>query len=271
MEIENALSNYAQEHGGYPGLKRLPVDPGSGWIRMGPALIGGNSGPLKEPNLVNQDDYLDDMKAPDSPYWRYPEYNYLHQWDPPRIGGDGIRRKMNPVDELYREGLYRYIDNPLADPGTAMVNVAYIEYDFNINTNDFVWVNIQNTGRYGLSPGLPGNNGQYTLLNLWDLNDTTTWVNYPAGDFAYIPFNFSKSDGSLAQGYWLIAYGDEKTLVNSPYNKLLQDPNWPTFDVPFDDQDATYVTSYEQMMRTLITGALVVKANVYQDQLGAMM
>jgi len=264
MEIDDALSNYTQEHGGnFPGLKQLPNVGGGGIIIMGPGITGGNGGPVNQPNVLNQDDYLEDMKLPDSPYRTIPGQT-------PVIPQ---RQRLKAIDELYRENLYRYIDNPLADPGTAMVNVAYIEYQYDINTNDSQWVDIQGLNRWGLSPGYPDPGGVYRLLNPWDPLDQTTWVNYPAGNFAYIPLKFTKEDGKLVQGYWLIAYGDEKTLLNSPYNKLLQDPNWPNFDPPFGDGNRTTpppVGSFEEYVRVLMTGALVVRANIYQDQLGAL-
>ncbi len=263
MEMDNALSNYTQEHGGnYPGLKQLPIDPGGGWIRMGPAIIGGNGGKPDQPGVLNQDDYLDDMKPPDSPYRAVPG----------QTGVGPPRQRMKPIDELYREGLYRYIDNPFADPGTAMVNVAYIEYDYNISTNDYAWVDIQSLGAFdGLAPGYPDPGGVYRILNIWDLNDPTTYDNYPVGNFAYIPLAFTQENGKLATGYWLIGYGDHDTFINSHYNDLLQDPNWPNFDPPFGDglsSTPPAPRSFEMQVRQLMTGALVVRGNIYMDQLG---
>jgi hypothetical protein len=262
MEIDSALDNYSMEHGGkYPGLKRHHIDPGGGIIRMGPAIIGGNGGPVNQPNILNQDDYLEDMKIPDSPYRAVPGQTPI---GPPR-------QRLKAVDELYREGLYRYIDNPLADKGTAMVNVAYIEYDYNPTSNEGFLVNdILGSPYDELAIGYPDPGGFYTSIPPWDPNDPTTYDNYPAGNFAYIPMSFTREDGKYARGYWIIGYGDQKTLRSSPYNKLLDDPNWPNLKFPFGDGDPSTPPdpdSFEDTVRRLITGALVVRANVYEDQL----
>ena len=149
-----------------------------------------------------------------------------------------------------------------------MVNIAYFEYEYNVNTNDAQWVDIAGLGVFGLIPGYPDPGGFYRILNPWDPDDPTTYDNYPMGNFAYIPLSFTKEDGKLATGYWLIGYGDEKTFLNSPYNRLLEDPNWPYFDEQFDDDNMAYpACSIEQSVRQFVTGALVIRANIYQDQL----
>lgn len=272
MEIDNALSKYAMEHGGkYPGLKQTHFGGGGGWIRYGPAIIGGNGGIPGEPNIHNQDDFLDDMRQPDSPYRLVPGQN------PPGAPGDP-RQKLKPIDELYREGLYHYADNPFKDKGYAMVNVAYIEYEYDTTLNDFVWVTdivdqVQgiNTIYDGLAPGFPEPGGFYSILDPWDPWDPTTYDNYPMGDFAYIPLSFTTEKGNFCEGYWLIGYGDKNTLVDSPYNKLLEDPNWPYFDPPFDDGNTPPDPgSFEDTVRQLIAGALVIRANIYENQLSGL-
>lgn len=273
MEIDDALTNYGMEHGGkYPGLKEMPFAVGA-WILSGPAIIGGNGGIPGEPNIRNQDDFLDDMREPDSPYRNLPGQNPTGT----------PRQKMKPVDELYREGIYRYKQNPYKDNGYAMVNVAYIEYEYDPTTNDYGWVNnIDGLGYIGLAPGVPDVNVAasqvYRVLDpateLWDPWDTTTYLNYPSGDFAYIPLSFTTEKGKYCEGYWLIGYGDKNTLVDSPYNAMLQnDPNWPNFDPPFGDGDATTPPaggSFEDSVRRLMMGALVVRANIYEDQLSGL-
>ena len=267
MDMDRALSDYTQEHGGnFPGLKRLHFDNSNGWILMGPALIGGNCGPADEPGFPHQDDYLEDMKGPDSPYRTVPGQTSI---GPPRLS-------MKPIDELYREGLYRYIDNPFADPGTGMVNIAYFEYEYDPDRNNHAWCDIQGLGLNGLAPGYPDPGGFYRVLDpalneWWDPDDPTTYDNYPMGNFAYIPLGFTKEDGKLATGYWIIGYGDETTFLNSPYNTLLEDPNWPNFDYPFGDSSSAtppVAGDFEAVVRQLMTGALVVRANIYEDQLG---
>ncbi len=265
MEIDNALSKYAMEHGGkYPGLKQTHFGGGGGWIRYGPAIIGGNGGIPGEANIHNQDDFLDDMRQPDSPYRLVPGQN------PPGAPGDP-RQKLKPIDELYRERLYQYKDNPFKDKGYAMVNVAYIEYEYDTQNNDFRWItDIQGSGLNGLAPGFPEPGGFFKILDYWDPWDPTTYDNYPMGDFAYIPLSFTTEKANFCEGYWLIGYGAKGTLGNSPYKKLLEDPNWPNFDPPFGDglsSTQPNAGSFEETVRQLIAGALVVRANIYEDQL----
>ncbi len=274
MEIDNGLSKYAQKNAGkYPGLKRHYLQPGGSWIRMGPAITGGNGGPANEPNVLNQDDFIYDMKLPDSPYRVVPGQN------PTDVGG--LREKMKAVDELiYNRILDVYWDNPLESPGNAMLNVAYMEYDYDPQTNDFDWVggitSPNGTSYNGLAPARlsinPGTHeGEYRILDPWDPYDPSTWVNYPAGHFAYIPLRFTNPNGTTAEGYWLIGYGNLNTLENSKYNRLLDDPDWPYFEGPFDDDNPMYNSGIEATMRILISGALVVRGNIYMDQLTGVM
>jgi prepilin-type N-terminal cleavage/methylation domain-containing protein len=78
--IDTALKSYAQKHQGmYPGFTRWPVAyPASGQVK-GLKVIGGNGGPMDNnasapamtaaaATIVNQDDYLGDLKQPGSPF-----------------------------------------------------------------------------------------------------------------------------------------------------------------------------------------------------------
>jgi prepilin-type N-terminal cleavage/methylation domain-containing protein len=266
MEIDDALSVYAQKNlGKYPGLKRHYIPSGGTFIRMGPSIIGGNGGPSNEPNVLNQDDFLYDLKLPDSPYRVVP-------------GQNTTDKKMKAVDELvFNRIIDVYHDNPLESPGNAMLNIAYMEYDYDPQTNDFDWVtgltSFSGDTIYdgGLMPAFPWSDGTFHGIDPWDPRDPTTWDNYPAGHFAYVPLSFTNPNGTKAEGYWLIGYGNLNTLENSKYNRLLEDPDWPYFNGLFDDDDPIYNGDIEASMRILISGALVVRGNIYMDQLTGVM
>lgn len=294
--IDTALHEFAQKHNGrFPGLTRWPIDNNQIGVSpqveiLGNRIIGGNAGPmdrnLNDPSstataayIVNQDDYLDDIKPLPSPFRRVMSQRYS-------VFGESM---MKPIDALYGENLLvPYPDNPLRPPGTGMVNVAYVLGTYNRQINAFSLIPIEgytSPPYIGLAPGYPKpvytdagptidpHIYKYSIYAyMWDYytdNPVNKW-NYPKGDFAYIPLGLTDPTGRYASGYWLIGYGDENTLKNSPYNELLADPNWPNFPPPLGTGNPYLPPvpgSYEFMVRQFIRGALVVKANMFEDQL----
>ena len=267
--IDRALKGYAQKHQGrYPGFTRWPVNltyPVSGRVK-GNRIIGGNNGPMDLQSQPNEDDYLSDIKLPRSPF-RAVLPNRYSVW-------------MKPIDALYGENLLvPYPDNPLKAPGQGMVNVAYTlgTYHKSINTFSLLPITYPDRDpRIGLSQGRPSIGNaiyRYSVYEYgWDFytdNPTNKW-NYPSGEFAYIPIGLSDPSGEYATDYWLIGYGDENTLKNSPYNQLLDNPNFPNLPPPMGDGNPTTAPvpgTYEHSVREFVVGALVIKATKYENQL----
>ncbi|MBU1024285.1 type II secretion system GspH family protein [bacterium] len=265
--IDRALKEYAQKNQGrYPGFTDWPVSlpyAVSGRVKSN-RIIGGNDGPVDVDSQANQDDYLSDTKLPRSPFRAVLPSRYSVN---PNV-------RMRSIDALYGENLLvPYPDNPLKPPGQGMVNVAYTLGTFqkNINTFSLLPIVYSDIGpRIGLSPGYPNiGNGtyRYSVYQYW-------WddymPNYPAGEFAYIPVGLSDPSGEYATDYWLIGYGDESILLNSPYNQLLDNPNFPNLPRPLGDGNPSTPPvwgSYEHTVRQFVRGALVIKATKYEDQL----
>lgn len=285
--IDNALKTYAQKHQGlFPGFTEWPVNLpyGVDGRVKGNRIIGGNGGPVdKRQNLEtgeiysttesllkqNQDDFLADLKQPRSPF---------RDVLPQRYTSFAVR--MKPPDALYAENLLvPYPDNPLKPPGQGMINVAYTLGTYHKNINTFSLLPITDSyspSPIGLAPGYPNINNvtwRYSIYaNMWDhyTNNPVNQWNYPSGEFAYIPLGLSDPSGEYATAYWLIGYGDEDTLKNSPYNRLLDNPNFPNFPPPMGDGNPTTPPipgSYEFSVRQFVKGALVIKASKYENQL----
>jgi prepilin-type N-terminal cleavage/methylation domain-containing protein len=294
--IDDALYKFAQKNNGlFPGLTEWPIPPSTLGLApnakvMGNRIIGGNAGP-KDANpldptgstaiaqyTVNQDDYLDDTKQLPSPFRRVMSAKYSL-----------FSARMRPIDALFEESLLvPYPDNPLKPPGIGMVNTAYALGSYYKATNNFSLVPI--TGftsppYLGLAPGYPkpvytaggptidAHVYKYSIYAyMWDYytdNPVNQW-NYPEGDFAYIPLGLSDATGRYATDYWLIGYGDQNTLKNSPYNQLLSNPNFPNLPPPLGDGFSNTPPapgSYEFMVRQFVRGALIIKATKYEDQL----
>ena len=282
--IDEALQKFAQKHQGrYPGLMDWPVTYGTLGQVKGNRIIGGNAGPKDSDQAisnatVNQDDYLDDTKPDSSPFrWTLPS-RY-----------SSFPKPMKAIDALYDEHLLvPYPDNPLRGPGTGMVNVAYTLGSFQQNINAFSLLpitGITSPDPIGLAPGrpipYPGTNPpsikpyvyKYSIYAyMWDYytSNPTNKNNYPYGDFAYIPLGLSDPSGKYATAYWLIGYGDQNTLMNGPYNHLLDNPNFPNFPPPLGDGNPATppsAGSYEFMVRQFIKGALGIKASKYVNQI----
>jgi len=285
--IDNAIAKFAQKHQGrFPGLTDWPLSiyPPTGGRLKGNRIIGGNSGPrdidpVYANAVVNQDDYLTDTKPDSSPFRSVLPTIYANFPSP-----------MRPIDALYEENLLiPYPDNPLRTPGTGMVNVAYTLGSFQKNINIFSLLPIINVNPnynpIGIAAGrpmtAPGSSPpsirplpyRYSIFAyMWDyyVDNPTYKANYPKGDFAYIPLGLSDPSGEYATAYWLIGYGDDGTLMNSPYNKLLENPNFPNFPPPLGDNDPAtppQVGTYEYMVRQFVKGALVIKASKFEDQI----
>jgi prepilin-type N-terminal cleavage/methylation domain-containing protein len=285
--IDTALKTFAQKHQGlYPGFTEWPVNPPypvRGQLK-GNRVIGGNNGPVdKIENLntgeitstieaasqTNQDDFLSDIKQPRSPF---------RDVLPKRYTSFAVR--MKPPDALFGESLLvPYPDNPLKAPGQGMINVAYTlgTYHKSINTFSLLPISADSTSRVGLAPGYPNSNNamwRYSIYaHMWDYytdNPVNKW-NYPVGEFAYIPLGLSDPSGEYATAYWLIGYGNENTLKNSPYNQLLNNPNFPNFPSSMggDGNPTTPPTpgTYEHSVRQFVKGALIIKTSKYEDQL----
>ncbi len=285
--IDNALKSYAQKHQGlFPGFTEWPVNlpyPVQGRVK-GNRVIGGNNGPVdKIQNLEtgeitdtilarskpNQDDFLSDIKQPRSPF---------RDVLPKRYTSFAVR--MKPPDALFAENLLvPYPDNPMRAPGQGMINTAYTLGTYHKNINTFSLLPITSSfspSPTGLAPGHPNINNltwRYSIYAyMWDYytDNPTNQGNYPIGEFAYIPLGLSDPSGEYATAYWLIGYGDENTLKNSPYNRLLDNPNFPNFPSPMGDGDPTTAPTagtYEFSVRQFVKGALVIKASKYERQL----
>ena len=290
-EIVLALDNFAMSNNGlYPALtvyhNSLPPSgsiqstnpappndpiPGVPYVlkRMGNAIIGG-SPPLADTGNPLQDDFYRDVNDISISLFRN------RQGESPFDGST----PMHPVDQLVLNGqLAAYPQNPLAGPGTPMINVAYILYDHDAQANSFQWVemrlNANGEVRQGLCPAKPAPQGVYEpIVNVWDEES------YPQGNFAYIPFDFHNQQGTYCRGYWIISYGDLSTFRNSPYNKFALDQfgnpydpgynNWPNFPPPFGDGIADtppVPDSFEWQVKRMIEGALDVKATIFEEQL----
>ena len=283
--IDDALAKFAQKHQGrFPGLTRWPIKyAGTLGMVKGNRIIGGNSGPKdSDPTfanaVVNQDDYLDDTKPDSSPFRAVLPSRYSNYPKP-----------MKAIDALYDEHLLvPYPDNPLRPPGTGMVNVAFTLGSFQMNINTFSLLaitGVTSPNPIGLAPGrpipFPGSDPpsirsyiyKYSIYAyMWDYYtpNPTNKNNYPYGDFAYIPLGLSDPSGEYATDYWLIGYGDQGTLMNSPYNQLLENLNFPNLPPPMGDGNpATPPTpgSYEYQVRQFVKGALVIKATKFENQL----
>jgi prepilin-type N-terminal cleavage/methylation domain-containing protein len=289
-EIVVALDDYARGNNGlYPGLTMYhhelpdnlstepiePPDPQQGIPmiikRLGNGIVGG-SPPLADTGNPLQDDYYRDVLPPPSAFReRRGEPAFDSATPPP---------PMRPVDTLVRNGIMdAYPINPLKGAGVPMVNVAYILYDYDTQTNDgsFITFTLGGSGevRYGLCAALPRPGGLYEPIPvIWD--DLT----YPQGDFAYIPFEFSTQEGTYCNGYWIIAYGDLNTLQTSQYNKYSLYPdgtdidpsyaNWPNLPPPYGDgsPDTPPVQgTFEYEVKRLMRGALDVRTTIFEDQL----
>jgi prepilin-type N-terminal cleavage/methylation domain-containing protein len=279
--IDTALKSYAQKHQGmYPGFTRWPVAyPASGQVK-GLKVIGGNGGPMDNnaaapamtaaaATIVNQDDYLGDLKPPGSPFRGILPTHYSN-----------FAVRMKSPDALFGENLLvPYPDNPLKTPGTGMINVAYALGSYNKTINTFSLLpitGITTPAPTGLAAGFPVITNlpyRYSIYAyMWDYytDNPTNKLNYPQGNFAYIPLGLSDPSGEFATAYWLIGYGDEDTLKDSPYNELLNNANFPNFPPPMGDGDPTTPPvpgSYEFMVRHFVKGALVIKATKYEDQI----
>jgi len=289
-EIELSLDDYQSDHCGlYPALtvyhSALPAsgnlttnpgppgdpDPNEPQVlkRMGNALIGGG------PKLIDTGDPLQDDFYKD-------EDDYAISYFRNRQGERAFGEPMTPVDELVLGGhVDAYPENPLKGPGTPMVNIAYMLYDYDSQTNDFQWVEMtvapaNSEVRTGLCAARPAAEGVYEPISvIWDE------VTYPQGDFAYIPFEFSTEQGKYCKGYWIICYGDLTTLKTSEYNKFALrsdltpfDPgpdyaNWPNLPWPYGDGVPTTPPvqgTVEFEIKRLIQGALDVRHTVFEDQ-----
>jgi prepilin-type N-terminal cleavage/methylation domain-containing protein len=288
-EIVLSLDDFARDHRGqYPALTdwvrdlpstvtTVPGPPGDPVPdvpqivkRRGNAIIGGGP-PLVDTKNPLQDDFYSDMDSTSISYFR----KRLGQPDDPSLG------LMQAVDVLVRNGHFdAYPQNPLAGPGVSMVNIAHFLYDYDTQTNDFQFVQMDiNIGgpnpvtdsRIGLSAARPSDFGLYDPYGLIWTED-----NYPQGDFAYIPFDFVNEQGSYCNGYWIISYGDLTTLHNSDYNKFSLYPdgtdvdpayqNWPNFPYPYGDGDPnTAPQGVELQIKRLLLGALDVRATIFED------
>lgn len=294
-EITLALDNYQMDKNGkYPSLTVFhnslppsgsyttnpnpPADPTPGvptvLKRMGNAIIGGSPGLVDTGNPL-QDDFYRDTDPLNVSLFRDRQGEVQWDGDPSNFTGP-----MNPVDQLARNGqIDAYPLNILMGPGTPMVNIAHILYDYDAQTNDSQWVlfTVNATGeeRMGLCAARPGFEGVYEPIPIIWNEDT-----YPQGDFAYIPMEFTTEQGTYCSGYWLICYGDLNTLENSPYNKFAlregltpYDPsynNWPNFPPPYGDGIATtppVLNTVEFEIKRLVQGALDIRATVFEDQL----
>lgn len=286
-EIALSLDDFARDHNGkYPALvdyhNVLPpeysTNPGAppNWVpdtptilkRKGNAIIGGGPS-LADTRNPLQDDFFKDLDPAAQSNFR------LRQGEFPFANGP-----MNPVDPLVLNGqMDAYPINPLAGPGISMVNIAHMLYDYDAQTNDYIWVEftIGSTGevRVGLCAARPVPLGLYRPIDIiW--NEQT----YPKGDFAYIPLKLTNEQGTYCDAYWIISYGDLNTLKNSPYNKFALDPagnvidpafaNWPNLPPPYGDGNASTPPdplSVEYQIKRLTLGALDVRATAYEDQL----
>jgi len=291
-EIVVALDDYSRVNNGlYPGLTMHhqdlppsgsfstdpvpPPDPQPGvpmvLKRMGNAIIGG-SPPLADTGNPLQDDFYRDVLPPPSAF--------RNRRGEPAFDSDTPPPPMRPVDVLVRSGIIEaYPVNPLRGAGVPMVNVAYILYDYDTQTNDarFVDFTLDASGevRQGLCAARPIPGGFYEPIpEIW--NEQT----YPQGNFAYIPFDFNTQEGTYCNGYWIIAYGDLTTLQTSPYNKYSLYPdgsdvdpsftNWPNFPPPYGDgnpETEPVEGTIEYEVKRMMRGALDVRATVFEDQL----
>ena len=285
-EIQLSLDDFARDHRGqYPALadwhnelhitvQTDPPPPGdyvSGVPqivkRKGNALIGG-SPPLVDTGNPLQDDFFTDTDPNTFSAFR----------ELPGQPDDIADGMMRPIDVLVRNGHFdAYPHNPLAGPGVPMINIAHMLYDYDAQTNDFQFVEFtvstdpMDVPRLGLTAARPIANGLYEPYDIiW------TEENYPQGDFAYIPFDFSTEQGNYCSGYWLIAYGDLNTLSNSPYNKYSVNPldgtdidpaytNWPNLPPPYGDNDPTTPPAgVEYEIKRLMLGALDVRTTIFE-------
>ncbi len=239
--------------------------------RMGNGIIGGGPALKDVINPLQDDFYRDELPSPPD------TISYFRNRVGEKTYGNG---PMRPVDQLVLNGqLDAYPLNPMKGPGVPMVNVAYILMDYDTQTNDFRWVDIDLTSisetRTGLCAARPAPTGVYEPIDvIW--NEAT----YPQGDFAYIPFNFNNEQGLYCKGYWIIVYGDLTTLQTSDYNKYSIVPgtnndvdatyhNWPNLPRPFGDGNPDTppaVGSFEWQVKCMMYGALEVRSNIFQDQ-----
>ncbi len=293
-----SLDDFARDHQGkYPALTdyhsqlatryirddgisddggNLTTDPGppgeplpnsfTPYKRRGNAIIGGGP-PLADTSSAMQDDFYTDFLTD----WVSAFRLLLYQ---PNAPADG---PMIPIDALAKNGhLSSYPTNPLAGPGVPMVNIAHMLYDYDAGTNDynFIEFTVMGESRLGFTAARPGAGG------LWEPYQTIwTEENYPKGDFAYIPFDFSTMQGTHCNGYWIICYGDLGTLRNGEYNKYSLYPdgsdidptyqNWPNFPPPYGDGDPTSPPMWggiDYEVKRLMLGALDVRATIFEDQ-----
>jgi len=291
-EIVIGLDDFARGNNGlYPGLTMYhhelppggnlstdpipPPDPQQGvpmiLKRLGNAIIGG-SPPLADTGNPLQDDFYRDVLPPES--------MFRNRRGEPAFDSDVPPPPMRPVDALARNGIMEaYPVNPLKGAGVPMVNIAYMLYDYDTQTNDgsFVTFNLGGVAqmRYGICAANPRPGGYYEPIPIiWD--DLT----YPQGNFAYIPFEFSTQEGTYCNGYWIIAYGDLTTLETSSYNKYSLYPdgtdidpsyaNWPNLPPPYGDgipDTPPAMGTFEYEVKRLMRGALDVRATIYEDQL----
>ncbi len=288
-EITLALDDFGRDNQGlYPALTIYhntlpasgsldttpvpPPDPTTGvpdiLVRMGNAIIGGGPPLIDNANPLQDDFYLD-LDANTISHFRN------------RKGERPFGEPMHPVDQLVLNGHFQsYPLNPLKGPGIPMVNIAYMLYDYDTQTNDYTWVDmtVNSSGevRTGLCAAKPSPEGVFEPVEpIWNED------NYPQGDFAYIPFEFSNEQGKYCKGYWIISYGDLTTLANSDYNKYALEPitqlpldptyaDWPNFPAPYGDgvpDTPPVIGTVEYEVKRLMLGALDVRATVFEDQL----
>jgi len=239
--------------------------------RMGSALIGGGPRLVDTGNPLQDDFYMD-------------ADNFTTSYFRDRQGERPFGEPMTPVDELVKNGHFdSYPENPLRAPGIPMVNVAYILYQYDSETNDSQWVDITVTEagevRRGLCAARPSIEGIHEPLPvIWD--DLT----YPQGDFAYIPFEFTNNQGKYCKGYWIISYGDLNTLQTSEYNKYSLNPDtglpidpeyadWPNLPQPYSDGDPTTPPvegEFQYELKRMMLGALDVRYTIFEDRFQAI-
>ena len=288
-EIALSLYDFARDHQGFPAFTDYhnvedpayyvttpapPDDPMANVPdvrkRRGNAIVGGAPA-LVDTTALLEDDYFKDELTPPS---QFRKRKGETKWD--GTPGD-YKGPMHPVDVLVLNGQFSaYPVNPLAGPGVPMVNIAHFLYDYDTRTNDFQWVTMTLADgqiRTGLTAALPGPEGLYQpIQQIW------TEDSYPQGNFAYIPFNFTNSQATYCEGYWLICYGDLDTLKNSPYNKYSLDlngnpidpnyANWPSLPFPYGDGDpSTPPAGVELELKKLMLGALDVQATIFGEML----
>lgn len=286
-EISLSLDDFSRDHQGSfpalvdyhnvdpPGYSTTPPPPADPVPNMPDVLkrrgnaISGGAPALIDSLAVLQDDYFKDELTPTS-FFRVRKGEMSWNGNPSNYPGP-----MHPIDVLVLNGQFSaYPINPLAGPGVPMVNIAHFLYDYDVRTNDFQWVTMTLTDgqiRTGLTAALPGPEGLYQPIQQIWTEDT-----YPQGNFAYIPFNFTNSQATYCEGYWLISYGDLDTLKNSPYNKYSLgvdgvdiDPNytmWPNLPFPYGDSDpSTPPAGVEIQIKRLMLGALSVQTTILEE------